>query len=462
MDQPQAKVVAYESSSGGVIEMVEKLGEKFEEEKAALEQKEAEDKHSFDMMMQDLNQQITYGTEERDSKVALKAKREGDKADAEGEMEDTKVTMAEDEKFLTDLITECEAKAMEVEQNQKVRQEELGAIAQAIDIMSSDEVSGSADKHLPGLIQTSGSSFVQLRSTAATAQSSAQQAVAIFLEDKAERTGSRILSLLANKVQADPFKKIVKMIKDMITKLTEEANEEAEHKGFCDSELGANKQTRDTKTEESEMLKATVEELSADIAKLAQEITDLSNQITDLDSAIKKATENRATEKEKNTETIADASAGKEAVGKALKVLKDFYDKSSTAAALAQISSGKPYTGMSGGGVLGMLEVCESDFARLESETTSAEAEASKEYDTFMADSTEAKTTKEDAVKHKSGTKQSKESALASAKKDLTGVQEELSAALAYYEKLKPSCVDAGESYEERVARRKEEIESLQ
>merc|ERR1719487_2650934 len=129
---------------------------------------------------------------------------------------------------------------------------------------------------------------------------------------------------------------------------------------------------------------------------------------------------------------------------------------------LTQIQTGKPYTGMSGGGVLGMLEVCESDFARLESETTTGEAEAAKEYDSFMADSTEAKETKEGAVKHKSGSKQDKESALSTAKKDLAGVQEELSAALAYYEKLKPSCVDAGESYEERVARRKEEIESLQ
>merc|ERR1719301_423176 len=184
-DQPQAKQVAYESSSGGVIEMVEKLGEKFEEEKADLEQKEATDKHAFDMMAQDLNKQIEYGTEERDTKVAFKAKCEQDKADAQGELEDTKVTMAEDEKFLGDLVAECEQKAMDFETRQKTRQEELDAIAKAIEIMSSDDVSGSADKHLPGLIQTSASSYVQLRSTA---QSSAQQAVAIFLEDKAERT----------------------------------------------------------------------------------------------------------------------------------------------------------------------------------------------------------------------------------------------------------------------------------
>merc|ERR550537_299010 len=60
------------------------------------------------------------------------------------------------------------------------------------------------------------------------------------------------------------------------------------------------------------------------------------------------------------------------------------------------------------------------------------------------------------------GEKTRKESALGSAKKDLATTKEELAAAMDYYEKLKPSCVDAGVSYEERVARRKEEIESLQ
>jgi len=275
--------------------------------------------------------------------------------------------------------------------------------------------------------------------------------------------GSRILQLLATKAAADPFKKIIKMIKDMITKLVEEANEEAEHKGFCDQELGANKATRDSKTEEASLLKAKTEELSADIAKLAQQITELSDAVVAIDAAVKKATEMRTDEKEKNTATIADAKAGKEAVGKALKVLRDFYDKAATATMLTQIqASGKaPYKGMAGGGVLGMLEVCESDFARLESETTSAEDAAAKEYDEFMADSTSDKDTKEKDIKDKKSTQQSKEYELSGAKKDLGGVQDELDAAMAYYEKLKPSCVDAGESYEERVARRKEEIESL-
>merc|ERR1719161_3221190 len=117
---------------------------------------------------------------------------------------------------------------------------------------------------------------------------------------------------------------------------------------------------------------------------------------------------------------------------------------------------------MGGGGVLAMLEVCESDFARLEADTTSAEDASQQEFDTFTSDSAEDKATKSATMKHKEGKKTSSEAALQTAKKDLEGVTAELDAALEYYEKLKPSCVDAGESYEERVARRKAEIESLQ
>jgi len=117
--------------------------------------------------------------------------------------------------------------------------------------------------------------------------------------------------------------------------------------------------------------------------------------------------------------------------------------------------------GSSSTGILGMLEVIQSDFTRLLTETTASEDDAAKAYDTFMKDSSKSKAVKETDMKHKLNTKTTKEGDLEGAKKDLAGTQEELDAALEYFEKLKPSCVEAGESYEERVARRKEEIESL-
>ena len=53
--------------------------------------------------------------------------------------------------------------------------------------------------------------------------------------------------MLAECVESDPFAKVKKTIKDLIVKLVEEANEEAEHKGWCDTELSTNEQTRKEK-----------------------------------------------------------------------------------------------------------------------------------------------------------------------------------------------------------------------
>merc|ERR1719356_303133 len=185
------------------------------------------------------------------------------------------------------------------------------------------------------------------------------------------------------------------------------------------------------------------------------------------------ATDIRTAEKAKNEETIADAKEAQGAVAQALVVLKEFYAKAAEATSLLQQPETRPdapeifdteYKGMQAenGGVVGMLEVIESDFARLESDTKASEEAAQKEYDEFMTDSKTDKAAKSTDIEHKTAKKQDESQALTVKKEDLEGTQKELDAALAYFDKLKPSCVDSGVSYEDRVARRKEEIESLQ
>merc|ERR1719162_567304 len=109
-----------------------------------------------------------------------------------------------------------------------------------------------------------------------------------------------------------------------------------------------------------------------------------------------------------------------------------------------------------------MIEVIQSDFARLEAETSAAEAEASKQHDEFIQDSKVDKVQKAADLDHATENKQNQEQELQEKNVDLTGTQKELDAALAYYEKLKPTCVGEVESFEDRVKRRKEEIQSLQ
>jgi len=462
------EAAAFEGSSGGILQMIYDLESKFNDERDDLEKTEAENRHTFDMLAQELTDQIEAAVAERKSQTSTKNKKLSEKAAAEADSADTSAVLASDEKYLADITATCEQKEADFAKRSELRKGEIDAVQQAIDIMSSEAVAGSGAKHLPTLVQKS-TSLAQLRSSS---MSPTQKAVATFLKSKAQDSNSRILSLIAIKVAQDPFKKVSKMIKDMIIKLTEEATEEAEHKGFCDTELTTNKQTRDFKTEQSNELNAEIEKLTADIAQYTSEIADLAAAIEEIDTAVSEATATRTAEKEKNTATIADAQAGQAAVAKATSILKEFYDKAATATALVQAQNtgsqspmpetfDEAYTGQSSGGVLSMLEVCESDFARLEAETTSGEEAAESEFSTFTSDSAVDKATKTAGMKHKGEMKVKAESALQTAKKDLEGVTSELDAAMEYYEKLKPSCVDAGESYEERVARREAEIQSL-
>merc|ERR1711896_16531 len=135
------------------------------------------------------------------------------------------------------------------------------------------------------------------------------------------------------------------------------------------------------------------------------------------------ATSVREDEKAKNTVTVKDAQDAQTAVAQALSVLKDFYAKAAEATAFAQQPEvfDEPYKGMGSenGGVVGMIEVIQSDFARLESETSAAEAEAQKQYDEFMTDSSVDKAQKTKDIEHKSGKKQNQEQALQEKKTDL-------------------------------------------
>merc|ERR1712084_157703 len=107
------------------------------------------------------------------------------------------------------------------------------------------------------------------------------------------RLNSRVLSSIADRASADPFVKVKKMGKDLIVRLMEEANEEAEHKGWCDTELSTNEQTRKEKTQAVEVLHAEIDQLEASIAKLTEDIGELTTAVADLQAAMAKNTKLR-------------------------------------------------------------------------------------------------------------------------------------------------------------------------
>jgi len=290
-----------------------------------------------------------------------------------------------------------------------------------------------------------------------------------ILRRKATELKSQTLLRLASRVAADPFVKIKKLIQEMIERLLQEAADEATHKGWCDKSLTKAKKTREDK---SNLIRGLNEQLSASEAKrdgIQEEIDELDKQLSELQDTMEKETKMRSDESAENAATIKEAEEAKEAVEEAITILDDFYKKAKSALIQADgIDDDMPdpgfsgnYTGMANGGVMGMMEVIKSDFERTITETEAAEKSANKDFTDFQH------TTKV-SVSTKTITKSAKEteltevnSAIAEDKTSMSDEQELLDKSLQELMELQPACIDTGMSYQERVAKREEEIDAL-
>merc|ERR1719207_98192 len=290
---------AYENQSGGIVDMLKNLQDDFRKKAKQCEKEEMNAKHASDMIIQDLTDSISRANSDIEEKTAEKESKTEKIAEDKALLAATITDKNEDTKTLSDLEAECSQKGESFKEKQQLRAEEIEAIGKAIEILQSGAVSGAAEKHLDFVQKAS--SLIQVASNGASAMEGVRHHIQDFLATEASRLRSRRLGLLAEKLAADPFAKVKKLIDDMITRLLEEANAEAEQKGFCDKELGMNKVTRDTLTSEIEELDAAIEEGKAFILKLTEDIATLTKEIAESDAAVEEATKIRESEKAKNT-----------------------------------------------------------------------------------------------------------------------------------------------------------------
>jgi len=492
---------AYESQSGGIIEMLKKLRDEFRSKLSDCQKEEMNSKNAYDMVQQDLIDSIENSNTDIEEKTASKESKIEKRAMDTKELASTNESKAADEELLNNLDTECKQKTASFEEKQQLRADEIAAIAKATEILSDGRTSAGGE-HL-GLAQ-SGTSFVQTeRSERFLGQSEGiHRQLREFLASEAQRLHSTNLGLLSEKIGADPFAKVKKMIDTMITKLLEEANADAEKEGWCDTEMGKSKVTRNKLSEEIDGLDAAIEDGKGTIMKLTQELADLADEIKDLDTQQGEATALREEEQAKNEATIADAQGAQKATAAATAVLKDFYEKAATATALLQTKTnpallskgikmgtdewdslanpnfdgtidkghkegqqtfGKKFTGNqdAAGGVMALLEVALSDFANLEADTKASEAEGVKSYKDMMVETKKSKAVKSKKIEMDQADRASAESKLQDDIGELKSTQDELIAADKYHEKLVPQCIDQGMTWEEVQKARQDEIGSL-
>merc|ERR1719453_2845429 len=235
----------------------------------------------------------------------------------------------------------------------------------------------------------------------------------------------------------------------MIERLNEEAEADATEKAFSDKELAEANAKKDERETLIKKLSTKIEQAADKSAKLKQEVSTLQKELSDLKASQIKMDKMRQEENAAFVAAEAETSKGLKGIRLALKTLKDYYAKADSSSEGAA------------GGIVSLLEVCESDFAKTLAELKATEESSASEYDKTTKENEIEKSTKEQDVKYKSKEAVGLEKSAAEMKGDVSGTQEELDAVLEGLKQLEARCIAKPESYAETKAKREAEIAGL-
>jgi chromosome segregation ATPase len=343
-------------------------------------------------------------------------------------------------------------KASDHEASVKERSEELKALAAAKKVI--EDKTGGASSRAYNLLQVS-------------SRSDDISEVARMIRHLGRQQKDFSLGLLSTQISsaaqtsqgADVFAKVKGLIEKMIQRLLDDAKAEAGHKAYCDKEMAETEAKKAEHEEDLEHLDSKIKKGEASKAKLTADIAELEAELGQLAQSQKEMDSQRSAEHAAYLEAKTDYEQGVEGVQMAIKVLKEYYGGSSFVQQ-PEVSTHSAAGGESSG-IIGLLEVAESDFSKLLAETEADEKDSQDSYDGQTKANKISKAEKETSAKYKTKELKDTEAELAELGGDKSSEQSELDAVLDYYSSIKKQCVAKPDSYEERKSRREAEINGL-
>merc|ERR1719160_1361760 len=136
LSQPQAKVTAYESKSGGIVEQISDMKEKAEETLSGARNAEMKEAHNFAMMEQSITDAISNCKEKLSAAKSSIATYTEETGKAKGELAETEKTKAADVAYLESLTAECTETHASWEERQVSAKGEMAALDKAKAILS--------------------------------------------------------------------------------------------------------------------------------------------------------------------------------------------------------------------------------------------------------------------------------------------------------------------------------------
>jgi len=448
---PDAAV--YEQHSGGIVSILQGLQDKAVGQQADARKAEMTSSHNFDMLKQSLEDSVKASNKDMNEAKSGGMESAEIKAKAEGDLAMSSKDLAADTKQLAALEHDCKNKAADYDSEAASRAEELKALGEAKKVIQ--EATGGAEKQTYGLDQMS---FMQ-RSRLSSSADLSHFEVVHLVQDLAKKENSAALAQLSSQIAAairygagDPFAKVKGLISDMISRLEATGSAEESHKKYCDDELKNTEEKKADKSGDVEKLSTKIDQMAAKSAHLKERASEHQKQLAAVAAAQAGMGKMRQSENAAYETDKAELEQGIEGVQTALKVLRDYY---------GQASDSHDAAGGAGSGIIGLLEVVESDFTKGLAEMVSTEDAAASSYARATKENELETAEKSQDLKFESKEAAQLDKAVVEAKADRSGAQDELDANLEYLAKLKEQCTAKAEPYAERKARREAEIAGL-
>jgi len=493
LTQGQGESTGYAPASGQIVGILKQMTDTMEKDLAQATAEEEAAVKDFKGLMAAKTKEINALGKEIETKIAQVGELGVALVTQKEDLDDTSKALAEDEQFLKDLETDCKTKDEEWATRQKIRAEEVLAIADTIKILNDDDALELFKKTLPS------PSLLQVATTGKAVKARA-------LEELTKGNGDFRLNLiaLALKGKKVSFDKVLTMIDDMVTLLKKEQVDDNDKKEYCESLID---QTED-KVKELELAVSDLAKAIADakesVATLKEEIEALSDGIKALDKQVAEATEQRKEEHADNVETLTNDNAAKELIGIAKNRMNKFYNPklykappkrelseeeriavnmggtlAPTAApggiagtgvtALAQVAPPPPPAtwgayqkkGEESNGAIAMMDMMIADLDKEIQEVEVEEKEGQKEYEQFMADSAEKRALDAKSIEDKEGAKADLEAKLLKDEESKKATMNEAMATHQYLADVHADCDWLLTNFETRKSARSGEIDAL-
>jgi len=404
-----AGATSYSARSSSIFGILQEMLSTMNKDLASAHKAEITAEIGFQRLRATKEGEIEAATKSAEEKSAELADTNQKVAQAKEDIEDTKEALSADEKFLMDLKKRCSTAADDYAARSKTRQDEILAISEAINILTTDDARDLISKSI-SLLQTRGRHQQHEANGAATTELSIRQHAASQLLQVAKRhsgtSGGWNLALLAVSTQLDGFEKVKAMMDKMVVELKQQQKQEFEKHESCKKDIDTNEDATMVKESEKKDLDAKIVDLSAQLERLTKELDELNLQVQEAHTSMKQAGETRKKENHEFQQMVSDQRATIEILHKALDRLNEFYAETPSLLAMKAHGKQEPVPGApvepppaagkdfekSGmaPGVIQMLEKIIQEAEIADKEAVSAEQKSQQAYSEFVANTNAA------------------------------------------------------------------------